>query len=218
MRRIVVMQQTWRTGDALLRASAGAAARMNIELTGLFVEDINLLHLAGMPFASEVCFPSATRREMNVTRLENSLRALARDARLSLEAEAQRAALRASFRVARGTLLAELLAAASATDVVVAGALSLTSHLPGLSIVCMASVAPATIAALIDELSPWVRGGITLIVLEGNADVVSQWESDVRENLVHSGMKQRVRLLAPRNHQELGRLLKRPAAPAASRF
>ena len=215
MRRIVVMQQTWHAGDALLRASAGAATRMNTELTGLFIEDINLLNLAGMPFASEVCFPSATRREMDVSRLENSLRALAGEAQRALEAIARSTDLRSSFRVARGHLLAELLAAASATDVVVAGALSRISPLPELSVVCLAGVSRARIAALIEELAPWVRGRITIVVLETALDTARSWETEFRELLGSGTLQHRVRVLAPRNQQDLERQLRHPAGQAA---
>ena len=215
MRRIVVMQQTWRPGDALLRAAADAASRMNTELTGLFIEDINLLNLAAMPFASEVCFPSATRREMDVGRLESSLRALAGEAQRALETVARRAALRSSFRVARGALLAELLAAASETDVVVAGTLSRTSALSELSVVCLASVAREAVAGLVRELAPSVRGRITVVVLETDADTALHWESEFRELLARDGLAHRVRVLAPRDRQELESLLRSPAGPSA---
>ncbi len=215
MRRIVVMQQTWRAGDTLLHAAADAATRMNTELNGLFIEDINLLNLAGMPFACEVCFPSATRREMDVGRLESSFRALAGEARRSLETVARRTALRSSFRVARGSLLAELLAAASETDVVVAGPLSRISALPELSVVCLASVARAAVAALIEALAPRVRGSITVVVLEADTDTALHWETEVRELLGRNGLARRVRVLAPRNEQELDRLLRPPAGRSA---
>jgi hypothetical protein len=212
MRRIVVMQQTWRAGDTLLRAAAGAATRMNAELTGLFIEDINLLHLAGMPFASEVCFPSGIRREMDVGQLERSLRALAGEAQRALETAARRTALRSSFRVARGSPLAELLAAASETDVVVAGALSQTSSSAAeLSVVSLASVAPAAVAGLIRELAPWARGSITVVVLGTDADTALPWETRLRELLGRNGLARRVRVLAPRDQQELESLLKLPA-------
>ena len=215
MRRIVVMQQTWRAGDTLLRAAAGAATRMNTELHGLFIEDINLLNLAAMPFARELCFPSATRREMDVGRLENSLRALAGEARHALETVARRTALRSSFRVARGAPLAELLAAASDTDVVVAGTLSRTSALSELSVVCLASVARSAVAGLIRELAPRVRGRITVVVLEADADAALRWESELRELLSRDGLAHRVRVLAPRDQQELESLLRQPAGRSA---
>ena len=215
MRRIVVMQQTWRAGDTLLRAAADAATRMNTELTGLFIEDINLLNLAAMPFARELCFPSATRREMDVGRLERSLRTLAGEAQRALEAVARRTALRSSFRVARGALLAELLAAASETDVVVAGTLSRTSALSELSVVCLASVARSAVAGLIRELAPWVRGVITVVLLEADADTAQHWETEVRELIGRDGLARRVRVLAPRNQQELESLLRQPAGQSA---
>ncbi len=214
MLRIVVMQQAWPAGDKLLRAAAGAATRMNSELTGLFIEDSDLLKLAGMPFACEVCFPSATRRELNTQQLERTLRSLAEEARRSLEALARHSALRSSFRVARGSLLAELLASVSETDVVVAGTLSRVSSAPGLSVFCVAGTAPAVIAELIDDLAPWAYGSIALVVLGADADTLPAWEVEVRKRLARKGLARRVRVLAPGDERELYALLRRPVEGA----
>ena len=54
LRRIVVGLDAGPRDRAALEAAAQLAARMQAELVGLFVEDIDLLHLAGLPFAREV--------------------------------------------------------------------------------------------------------------------------------------------------------------------
>lgn len=80
------------------------------------MENLDLLHLAALPFTREVGFPSAVSRELDVARMERSLRALARNARSMLESVAGHGPLRWSFRVTRGALAAELLAAAGEAD------------------------------------------------------------------------------------------------------
>ena len=70
IRRIIVGLATAPRNRAVLEAAARLAGRMEAELVGLFVENINLLHFAGLPFACEVGFASATRRDLNVESME----------------------------------------------------------------------------------------------------------------------------------------------------
>jgi hypothetical protein len=60
------------------QAVARLAREMQAELLGLFVEDVELLRFAALPFAAEVGFPSAAKRSMDVARLERQMRAQAR--------------------------------------------------------------------------------------------------------------------------------------------
>ncbi len=60
--RILVAIDTSPHGRAALEAAADLAAASSAELCGLFVEDLNLLRLAGLPFAHEIEFASATPR------------------------------------------------------------------------------------------------------------------------------------------------------------
>jgi hypothetical protein len=208
VRRIVVMQQSTSREEAFLRAVADAAARMNKEIAGLFIEDIDLLNLAGMPFPSEICFPSATRREMDVSRLERSLRLLANQARQALESVAQRTSLQSSFRVARGSIFAELLAAASESDVVVAGSLSRARTIPALTVVCLASVAPASVADLLNDLAPRLRGNITVVLLERGDTAADNWERELRRALSTKTLSGPVRVVCPADELELEKVLR----------
>ena len=121
IRRIVVGLDPAPRTRTVLDAAAAVAEKLEAELLGLFVENMNLLHFARFPFAHEVGFPSATRRPLDVAAMERSLRIAATEARDMLAAVAGGTALRWSFRVTRGVLAAELLAAADEADLVVAG-------------------------------------------------------------------------------------------------
>jgi hypothetical protein len=121
IRRIVVGLEPARRSRTMLGAAAAVAQKLEAELLGLFVENMNLLHFARFPFAHEVGFQSATRRPLDVAAMERSLRIAATEAREMLAAVAGGTALRWSFRVTRGVLAAELLAAADEADLVVAG-------------------------------------------------------------------------------------------------
>lgn len=96
-----------------LAAAAALAGQVGAELVGLFMEDLDLLRFAALPFASEIGFASAARRKPDVGAMERSLRALAERARRRLEAAAAESAIQCSFQIRRGMSADALLAAAT---------------------------------------------------------------------------------------------------------
>lgn len=120
IRRVIVGLDPALQSRALLEAAVELAERMEAELIGLFVENQDLLHFAGLPFAREVGFASATRRTLDVESMERSLRALAKEAQQTLASVAGRTPVQWSFRVVRGAPAAQLLAAAEESDLVIA--------------------------------------------------------------------------------------------------
>jgi nucleotide-binding universal stress UspA family protein len=112
-------------GSPESRAALAAAARLGIatgaSLTGLFVEDIELLRLAGLPFAREAGLSSGVFRRLDISGIELRFRVAAERAREALREVAESSGLVSSFRVARGRVVPELLAAALEADVVAAG-------------------------------------------------------------------------------------------------
>ena len=58
-----------------LENSVELAARLNAELVGLFVEDINLLRATQLPFTREISFFSSGLRRLEAAELERQLRA-----------------------------------------------------------------------------------------------------------------------------------------------
>lgn len=121
IRRILVALDSSRHSLAALDAAAELAAHTDAELLGLFVEDINLLRLARLPFASQVSATSVTAEAVDSTRMERELRAQAEQARKALESAARHARVHWSFRVARGDVAAEVLAAAEEADLLTLG-------------------------------------------------------------------------------------------------
>ena len=81
MRRILVAVDASPHSLAALDAALRLAADLEAEVIGLFVEDINLLRLAGMPFASEVRTSSAATYELSSGGMEAGMRAQAARAR-----------------------------------------------------------------------------------------------------------------------------------------
>jgi hypothetical protein len=117
IRRITVVQESAQAARAL-DAVAEAAAALEAELLGLFLEDVELLHFAGLPFAREIG-ASARPRGLDVQTMERRLRSQAEQARRALAAAAEGKPLRWSFRIERGSLPAQVRSALADADLVV---------------------------------------------------------------------------------------------------
>jgi nucleotide-binding universal stress UspA family protein len=121
-RRILVAIDASAASLAALSAAASLAARLGSELAGLFVEDEDLLRLAALPFGDLVRSPGGERERLDPAVAEATLRAMAAHAREALERTASLHRVACSFRVTRGRVVREVLAAAEDADLVVLGA------------------------------------------------------------------------------------------------
>jgi len=124
IRRILVALDASTHSLAALEAAAGLAASLQAELIGLFVEDENLVHLAGLPFAHEVRSPSAVRQPMSSDKMEQELRLQASQARRALQEAAERVQAKWRFQTVRGQVTASVLNAALEADLLAMGRVS----------------------------------------------------------------------------------------------
>jgi len=106
---------------AALEAAAHMASHLNAELSGLFIEDINLLNLADLPFIKQVDPFSAALRPIDRQHISRQFRMHAIRARKALEQIANRTHIQWSFRVIRGHVTDEIMAAASEADLIILG-------------------------------------------------------------------------------------------------
>jgi nucleotide-binding universal stress UspA family protein len=120
-RRILVALDASRESQAALEAAAKLAARLEAELLGLFVEDVDLLNLAALPFSREVPLLSRTSCILEPEQIERDLKSRAAMARRALAEAAAAFHIGWSFRIARGRVETELLAAAKDADLVALG-------------------------------------------------------------------------------------------------
>jgi len=111
IRRILVALDASADSAAALEAATALAALFGAELQGLYVEDLNLVRLPELSLVTEIDLLTGEPRRLLPSELEGHLRRQAARARRSLERVAGRARVRWSFRVVRGRVGAELLAA-----------------------------------------------------------------------------------------------------------
>lgn len=119
--RIVLALDVSRRSRAALETAAALATALDCELAGVFVEDINLLRLSGLPFTREVGLFSSALHPFDVQDAERALRREAAEVQQLLADTAGRLSLRWSFQVARGQIAAELFALAGAPDLIILG-------------------------------------------------------------------------------------------------
>lgn len=119
--RIIVLLDSSRAARVALGAAAELAARRHAKLLGLFVEDIDLLRSASLPFGREIGFTSGRIRPMSTLDMERRLRQQAEETRRLLAAIGRRHAIEWSLQVCRGQVEAETLALTIPTDLLVLG-------------------------------------------------------------------------------------------------
>jgi len=121
VRRILVALDASPQSVAALRAAADLSAKLEAELLGLFVEDIDLLRLADSPYARELLLPAVIEVPLDRLTMERRLKAQAEQARTALAAVANQAKVTWSFRVVRGSVPSEILMAAAECDLLALG-------------------------------------------------------------------------------------------------
>ncbi len=104
-----------------MEAAVRLAARFGAELLGLFVEDINVLRVAELPYAQEFGVYSAQRRRINTVDVERQLRVRSRQVQDRFTLLSGRASIQATFRVTRGSVGTEIQSAAADADVLIVG-------------------------------------------------------------------------------------------------
>ena len=121
LRRILLPIDVSRDSQTALEVAFDLAAALRGEVSGLFIEDIDLLTAASLPFAREVGSFSGISRRIGPADMEHRFRAVASKARGMLVEAGQRLKVHFSFRVARGDVPSEILTAATGADILVLG-------------------------------------------------------------------------------------------------
>jgi len=121
LHRILVPLDASENSMSALDTAADLAAVLGAELEGLFVEDINVLLLCEFPFAREVSFLGPSFRRIDRAETERQFRIQAQRLQKILSEVAGRFHVPWKFRVTRGGVPAEVLAAAENADLTILG-------------------------------------------------------------------------------------------------
>jgi nucleotide-binding universal stress UspA family protein len=168
VRRIVVAVDSSPAAREALEAAAALAARLNAELIGLFVEDIDLVNLAGLPVGREIRFSSGQAREFDQLALEEGFRIAAARARRHLQQMSARSRVVSTFRIVRGRVEAEVVAAAADGDLLILGTATGSAGFrwrPGSIAAAAAARAPGSVLIM---RSGGRVGGKALLIYDGS--------------------------------------------------
>jgi nucleotide-binding universal stress UspA family protein len=128
IQRILVVVDTSRQSLLALQIAASLASRLDAEVIGIFVEDINLFRLTELPFIQEVSYYSARPYPLSSQSLERQMRASSRRLREIIQMFSASSNLRWSLETARGSYPRDLLASVLDTDLLIL----VQSGLPGM--------------------------------------------------------------------------------------
>ena len=123
-RHVVVTLDASESGLPALETAVRLAAITGAHLEGVFVEDINLIRLAELPFLREVRPSSLAEEAISSQRMQRELRTLGRQARRMLEQAVRETGVHWSFQVWRGHAGAETLAETFSADILSLGRVS----------------------------------------------------------------------------------------------
>jgi hypothetical protein len=121
LRRILVALDAGEQGLVDLEEAARLAAGLKAELVGLFIEDTELLEVAGLPVARVISRHAGADTALDAALMRRALRVWAARSRESLAAAASHWKVQWSFRVARGTLAEQVLSEAGEFDLLALG-------------------------------------------------------------------------------------------------
>jgi len=121
IKRVIVPLDAASETNTAIDTASRLAARWQVPLHGVFIEDEELIGLAGLPFARQVTLGTGPE-PLTKDQVEGHFRAFAERARRDLAAAADRHNVKWSFETVRGPLAPEMLGGEH--DLVVAGAAS----------------------------------------------------------------------------------------------
>lgn len=168
--RIIVALNACRRDLGGLELAANLAARKGCELEALFVEEVNLINVADLPFTKEVARSSGTERAFDQPRIERAQRASLSQIQQAIDRFNDELQVRASLKVVRGHFVRTALAIEDDVEVLVlsrrgearAGKSGTAAGFPGTH-----ALGPAPIWAIVDGTEE------SLLALEAAVEVAA---------------------------------------------
>jgi nucleotide-binding universal stress UspA family protein len=121
LKKILLPVDVSRDSLCAVHVAFDLAAALGAEVSGLFVEDTQLLAAGSLPLAREVGSSSGISRRIGSIDIHKRFQAVACRARELLAQTADRMKVRSSFHICQGDVSSEILSASSAADMLVIG-------------------------------------------------------------------------------------------------
>jgi nucleotide-binding universal stress UspA family protein len=228
IQKIMVALDTSRGSLSALQNAVALADRLESEVIGVYVEDINLLRLAQFPFAREVNAFSHAPRPLESLELQRQLQSEAGQARRRLARLCGERGISWQFRVSRGSVAAELLAAAMDADLMIMGKTGrpllasgrtggitrkIVARRPGMTLVLQAGALFASPVILVYDGSEPAKKAVdaaghltnvhdrklTVLILAGTPDEARRLEWESLDQLRHHKLGADFRLMVRRS-------------------
>jgi hypothetical protein len=104
--------------DRSLRLAVELAKLLDLDLLGLFLEDVGLRDFAGFPFARELRLLGGGWQPIDVERLSQEMELAARSAERSFAEAVKQVSIHCQFEVKRGTIATTIATVSQASDIV----------------------------------------------------------------------------------------------------
>lgn len=199
--RILLALDTSPHAETALHLACRLAVRLHAELCGLFIEDVNLLHLASLPFVTEIDITSARERQVEISQMERSLRVAADQSQKQLADLAQQYRIPWSFLVSRGSVVPTLLDELRDVDLLLIGregrvVRSLTGSTPAarpvgtqpVLVVVEGSRSPLPAMQLASEIAHDIGASVQVLIVEAEDRPVDLLKQQCDECLSHLGL------------------------------
>ena len=118
IRRLLLALDATCSDENCLTIAVELAARLEVDLAGLFVEDVNILRSAALPFVHQFSPLTAASASFEVEETERELRRFASKLERQVSAAADQRRVKWTFQVVRGLAARVVAQAALATDLV----------------------------------------------------------------------------------------------------
>ena len=235
IRRILVALDASSRSLAAVEAAVELAARLEAELSGLFVEDVELLRLAECPGARELLYPLAKESPLSRATMESRWKAQSEQARRALGVAAERSQVPWTFRTVRGRVTPEILAAAAEADLLAIGTIgwSFGVRLGSTAIEVVTSAIPVLLVseqglppdvklvvyydgtaaarrsfAAAEQLAQPGTNGITVLLAAADRDRASAMRDEINALIKDKDIEVRYREIDPQDEMSLFRALK----------
>lgn len=200
--------------SALLELAVSLARHQCAQLSALFIEDINLYHLAGLPFATEVDRVTSAELKFDSDKIGAAADCRIKRIRQRLDDLAKQSELTVSLTVVRGRYLDEALAAAATADLLLLNksrggrSPSLEKYtgkryVPPVWAVCDGSDASIRALRLAAEIAESNGSGLNVILQNRSENGVAELEQQAKASIAGARVVRHFFIQSSRNYDAI---------------